>query len=169
MKRKIGLIAIITAIVFGSCNSMSKTADKVQPDSSGSTTPVAAAQDVPYTIAQHYFVNNTYHDGDLVNPKISSQEEFDKLFGPAAVMGKNGPPTNIDFSKQYVIAVIGKLTDRGTSITISSLKQKGNVISLTYKLNEGEKGMSIIRPAILIIVDQKYQGEVKLVESHDQN
>jgi len=43
------------------------------------------------------------------------------------------------------------------------------VISLKYKLNEGEKEMAIIRPVVLVIVDKKYQGEINLVESRDQN
>ena len=170
MKRKTFLMAIAAAIVFHSCNTVSKSADnKKQKDPGGSITAVVVEQDVPYTTAQRYFVNNTYHDGDLVNPKITTHTEFEKFFGAAPVMGKNGQPTSIDFSKQYIVAVMGKLTDRNTSININSLKQKDNVILLNYKVTEGEKESATIRPVLIIIVDNKYQGEIKLVKSSGKN
>jgi len=121
-----------------------------------------AEQDIPYTIAQRYFVNNTYNEGDLVNPKITTREQFRKIFGMATVMGENGKPTVIDFSRQYVLSVIGELTDRKTEISLISLKQNANRILLNYKITEGERESVTIRPVLLLIVDNKYQGEVEL-------
>jgi len=170
MVRKIFSVAAVAAIVFSSCNSTAKnTVNAKQLNTNRSATAITAELDVPFTIANRYFVNNTYNDGDLLNPKISTPEQFKKIFGMATIMGPNGKPTAIDFSRQYVVAVIGKLTDRNTSINMNSLKQKDNGILLTYKVTEGEKGSVTIRPALMIIVDNKYQGEIRLVESRDKN
>jgi hypothetical protein len=163
-------MAVVGAILFSSCNSTAKnTVNAKQRNANDSATAITAEQDIPFTMANRYFVNNTYNDGDLMNPKITTPEQFKKIFGMATVMGPNGKPTAIDFSRQYVVAVIGKLTNRNTSINMNSLKQKDNLISLAYKVTEGEKGSVTIRPALLIIVDNKYQGEIKLIESRDKN
>src|SRR5262245_32199737 len=99
MKTKSGLPALIFVALFAPGNSMMKTGhNKVRQVSNGQVTTVATGRTVPYTIAQRYFVNNTYHDGDLADPKITSQAEFNKFFSAAAIMGKNGRPTKIDFT-----------------------------------------------------------------------
>ena len=165
MINKIFSIAIVGALVFSSCNTTAKNSDNTkqhEPDQAAAA--AAAEQDVPFTIANRYFVSNKYKDGDLKNPKISDQEQFDELFGMATIMGPNGKPTPIDFSRQYVVTVIGELTGRGTEISPVSLKQQADTILLSYKMTEHEKSMVTIRPVLLIIVDNKYQGEVKLVK-----
>lgn len=165
MQSRIFSIMIIAGIAFNSCNATSENSDDTKQRSSNeSTISAPAEQDIPYTVANRYFVNNTYTDGDLKNPKITSGAEFEKLFGAAPIMGPNGKPTVIDYSKEYVLAVIGKLTDKETSIKVNSLKQKGNMIIFSYKINEGEKLSMTIRPALLIIVDNKYQGDIDMME-----
>jgi len=165
MHTRLFSIIIIACTVFGSCNPTSKnTANKEQSSSRESKTSEPAEQDIPYTIANRYFVNNTYKDGDLKNPKITTMEKFDELFGMATIMGPNGKPTPIDFSRQYVLTVIGELSDRGALISPVSLKQRADTIFFSYKTTEGEKSMAVIRPMLLIIVDNKYQGDVKLVK-----
>ena len=165
MVSKIFSIAIVAGIVFSACNTTSKNTDNEKLSGANESTTVAnAEQDIPYTIANRYFVSNTYKDGDLKNPKITTQTQFDALFGMATIMGPNGKPTPIDFSRQYVLGVIGELTDRNTGISLISLKQNANTILLNYKITEGEKSMATIRPMLLIIVDNKYEGDVKLVK-----
>lgn len=118
------------------------------------------SDNIPYTIANRYFVGNDYKNGDLTNPKITSQAGFDKIFHPARIMGIDGKPTPIDFSRQYVLAVILEPTDHKTEIGLTSLKQNNGKIFLNCKINEGEKISATIQPVLLVIVDNKYQGEV---------
>ena len=83
----------------------------------------------------------------------------------AAVMGKDGMPTSIDFTKQYVIAVTLPETDTETDINLVSLKKDTNSdIILTYKVMTGEKRSYTIVPVRLLIVDKKYDGNVKLIK-----
>jgi hypothetical protein len=120
------------------------------------------ARNIPFRIAERYFVNNNVKS--LPSPKITSKEAFFNTFGCAAVMGKNGMPTSIDFSKEYVIAVVKSETDRTTTLNPISLKGNKRNVVFTYRLNVGGKQTYTIRPCLLIIVDKKYAGNVRIRE-----
>jgi hypothetical protein len=117
--------------------------------------------DIPFIEAKNYFVNNTFTSEKITSHKIDNQADFDVIFGVGRVMGENGKPTEIDFSKQFVIAVIGQDTDKSTSFSVATLKSKGKNIVLRYKMVEGEKLTYQIRPFMLLVVDNKYEGELK--------
>lgn len=151
----------ITVLLFFNACSSSKTTDEKKQESL-SQTMKSTESDVPFLEAKNYFVNNTYEDGGLSNPKITTQADFDMIFGMATTMGENGKPTPIDFSKQYVIALIEQKNDRDANIEIKSLKKIGNTITLAYHLAEAQKQTYIIRPFVLLIVDKQYQGSVQI-------
>jgi hypothetical protein len=120
--------------------------------------------DIPYKEATNYFVKNTYKDGDLVQQKISSQSELDKILGLGMTMGENGEKSRIDFSKEYAIVVIGELTNKDNNINIISLKKRNEHIILTYKKSEGDTQTYYMRPVKVILIDNKFQGEVKCLQ-----
>lgn len=119
---------------------------------------------VPFVEANHYFIKNTYQEGDLNHPKITSLLEFERFVGYAPVMGDDGLPTAIDFNKQYVLLVPGHETDKLTTMRPISLTQHDKVITLTYEYHEGAKQTYRMLPFLLLIVDNQYQGEIKLVK-----
>jgi hypothetical protein len=125
----------------------------------------AAGKTLPYVIAQNFFVKNTFQQGMLKNPKITSQMQFEEIFGAGAFMGENGKPTMVDFSKQYVIAVIPATTQNSVTLSAVSLKQSGKTIIFTYAYKEGAKQTFTSQPSLIIVVDKKYTGEVKTVKS----
>ena len=120
--------------------------------------------DIPFTIANPYFVKNTVPQGQLENPKIETIEEFEKYFGSATTMGEDGKPTPIDFNMQFIIAVLGSDTDIETNIVPVSLqKNSQNQIVYTYKIEtKGANRSFTIRPFSIIIVDKSNTGEVVL-------
>lgn len=123
---------------------------------------------IPYITAKRYFVNNTVPDGIFLHPKITSQEAFEKLFGMATVMGKDGTPTPIDFSNQYAIAVINHTTNAHVSMAAKSLIEKNGIITFTYSKTETpSQSLTQYRHCLIVVVDNKYKGEVKIVT--DQN
>ncbi|AEA45717.1 hypothetical protein [Fluviicola taffensis] len=127
------------------------------------------AKKVPYTVAQRYFVNNTVEDGVFFYPKITNQEEFDKLFGMATVMGKNGSPTPIDFSKQYVIAVIDMISNKEVKLEPKSLLKLGTDITFTYlKTEETSTSSTYFRRCLILVVDKKYDGKVTIEDANQQ-
>ena len=125
------------------------------------TQTLSTEGDVAYTEGHNYFVRN---DVTEVPTVITTLEQFERYFGMAAVMGKNGQPTAIDFAKQYVIAVVMPVTDIMTEMSVHSLKQKGDTIVFTYRVKRGEHLSYSMRPMLMIVVDKKYKGEVKVVE-----
>lgn len=115
-------------------------------------------QDVPFTIADYYFVKNDVKT--LPQGIITSQEEFYRYFGEAAVMG--GLPTKINFKKQFVIAVCTPETDCNTTISPLTLKKDGKSLIFTYNVNNGAKMGYLIQPMLLIVVDKKYEAPLKM-------
>jgi hypothetical protein len=121
------------------------------------------ATNIAFVVAKNYFVNNTVKKLD--NPKIETAEKFNEIFGMATTMAKDGKPTEIDFSKQYVIAVVLPETDLSTNINlISLLKNNKNEITLNYKSVVGEKQSFTTIPNFAIIVDKKENGNVTVKE-----
>ena len=118
---------------------------------------------ITFTVAKNYFVKNTIDK--LVNPKIETAEKFNEIYGMATTMGKDGKPTEIDFKKQYVIAVILPETDLMTTIDPVSLQKDDNgKITLTYKKVVGQKQTYTIKPSFEIIVSKTENGTIELKE-----
>ncbi len=122
-----------------------------------------AGSNVNFTVAKNYFFKNGAVIPD--NPKISSADEFQNLFGMAAVMGKDGTPTAIDFSKQFVLAVVLPVTDIYTEVQPVDVKAQDGELVYEYSVKTGEKMSYSMRPMKLIVLDREYDGlKVKMVE-----
>jgi heat shock protein HslJ len=120
---------------------------------------------IPFQIINGYFVKNTFTEDHFPKAKITTQKEFDELFGAAAFMGKNGTPTTINFKQQYVIAITEKETDLNTTITPISLKKIANKILFEYRIISGKQQSYTIKPLTMILVNKKYTGKVETFNS----
>jgi len=160
MTKQFLLLTVSAALLLCSCSSNKKT-EQLKPNTQ---TEIMKPENlnVPFTEAKHYFVRNDYKDGELHFRKITSRDEFDSIFGMAAVMGKDGRPTNIDFSAQYVIALIDKISDRAADIEVINLTKSGETVTVNYSYKEGEKLTFTLRISKILIVDNQYKGEIKL-------
>ena len=121
-----------------------------------------AAEEVTFEVAKNHFFKN---DQTIpASPKITTEEEFSKLFGMATTMGEDGKPTEIDFTKQFVLAIVLPVTDIATEITSVKLEAKGDSLFYTYNVKTGEKQSFTIQPVSIIILDKKYENnEVILI------
>ena len=118
MKKAMILAVVASAAMLSACHTSGKVDNfTIDVDAVSSAT---TAVDVPYKVANGYFVRNDVKK--LPNGKISKQKDFEASFGMAAVMGNDGRPTEIDFDNQYVIAVSKPVTDRFTELEPVSLK-----------------------------------------------
>jgi len=145
MKKQV-FITVMTALLLG-CSGTTKNID---------------SNDIKYSEAKNYYFRN-----DAVapsSPKITSQEQFDELFGAAPVMGTDGEPTQIDFTKQFVIATILPETDCPTEIIPRTLKTSGDSLIFTYKANRREKSTFTMRPIYLLIVDKNNDRHTTIVK-----
>ena len=123
--------------------------------------------EVPYEVAKNYFFKN---DLDVLpaSPKITSEEVFNKLFGLATTMGEDGQPTQIDFAKQFAVAIVLPVTDFATEINPVKLEVAGDSLLYTYQVKTGEKQSYSIQPISIIAIDKKYENkEVVLVNEQE--
>lgn len=164
MKNRIFTALLIPILVCVSCQPNSNSGSSSQQDStlkdSLAETSDKGGLEVSFTEAERYFVNNTYNNTEIDELKIDTQAEFDRVFGMAAVMGEDGTPTSIDFAKEYVLAVIGRVTDKKTTIKANHVFVQDGKVVLKYRLDEGEKLSYTIHPNLIIILDRKYEGTV---------
>ena len=145
MKKVLLAIAVLLGLVACTTNKATSAEKSV------------VSSEVPFTVAEHYFFNKGQ---DIpVNPKITSEELFKQLFGMATVMGENGKPTEIDFSKQFVLAVVLPVTDINTEITPVKVEEKGDTLFYHYDVKTGEKQSFSIQPLSIIILDKKYENK----------
>ena len=112
-------------------------------------------KNVPFTEARNYFVRN-----DVVLPLesnvIESSAQLDSLFGMAAVMGRNGRPTDIDFDREFCVAYVIPPTDTLTEIVPVSVTSKGKELTCSFKIKKGDPITWTIQPFSLIVIDRSY-------------
>jgi len=158
MKRITLSSALILPLVFAtglsSCKSSSEKPTDQQEVQAKSTTPekleeakksptsVPMSELTPATFnavpLKGYFVKNTVSaEKDSQVVLINSQEEFNQSFGVAKTMENTVTP--IDFTKNKVVAIFTKPTDVQTTIDLGKVIIKGEDLTLTYQLKQGEK------------------------------
>ncbi len=113
-----------------------------------------ASNEVAFEVAKNYFFKNNQEIP--ASPKITTAEEFGKLFGMATTMGKDGKPTEIDFTKQFVLAIVLPVTNLATEINPTRIEEKGETLFFFYNAKVGEAQTYSTRPISLIILDKKY-------------
>ncbi len=145
MKIKSWSWAVLVAVVMGlsSCSTSEKT--------------------ISYKEALRYFVRNDVKD---FSPRIiTSDEELNRYFGTAAVMGTQGMPTLINFDKENAIAIIEPETNRDTDIKIESIKKVGNKVVVRYKtLVSGDPRSYTTVPCQLVKINKKYGDNMQFVK-----
>lgn len=117
---------------------------------------------VNYTEVRNYFhINGTTLP---FNQLITTQADLDKYFSPAAVMGKNGEPTKVDFRKQIVMAILLAETDRTAEIKDLKIVDTGkseysgkNELHLKYTVNYGPRQSYVVEPMYLVAINAKYR------------
>ena len=97
------------------------------------------AYQVRYLPLNNYFVRNDIEATKLQKLIITNETDFRSFFGEAAVMGRNGHPTPVNFKTEDVLAVILPETDRSTDVTVLDVLQNGNSVIFNYHVERGEK------------------------------
>jgi len=123
----------------------------------------ATTGEVPYREETHYFVKNNLSEPPM--GKFTSQAQLDSCFGVAAVMGPGGVPEQIDFSREFVIAVSQPVTSVETRIEPVSLRKNGSgSMVLDYRVVRGDDIGYFIQPCLLLVVRGSGQTDVELRE-----
>ena len=143
---KKNLLAFAALILMAACNNK-QAADPIAEGDKPNN-------EVSFEVAKNYFFKNNQEIP--ASPKITTAEEFGKLFGMATTMGENGKPTEIDFTKQFVLAIVLPVTNLATEINPDRLEEKGDTLFYFYDAKVGEAQSYSIQPISLIILDKKY-------------
>lgn len=160
MNKFIGLLCILPLLLMASCVQQSAETKSAEE---AVVNVVPESQDVPYTIAKRYFVKNTVTDFKEV--RIADKETFDKYFGMAAVMGKDGQPTTIDFENEFVIPVVLPKTNHEMQIVPVSLKNNGRgELLFSCRVDTLNEVSYTIRPLLLIVVSKSFDTDNVVVE-----
>lgn len=145
MKNRMIKCAVLIGIAFGvaSCGSTNSS--------------------IGYKEASRYFVRNDVKD---YSPRLlQSAEELNRFFGTAPVMGKDGMPTNIDFQKYNVAALIDKETNVDTDLKVSSIKKVENQVVVKYQvIRKGSPRSFSTVPCRLLLIEKKYGNHVVFVK-----
>ena len=94
-KKYIPIIYLLTLVSFFSTGQIKNT-------------KISKAIDIPFQIINGYFVKNTFTNDHFPKAKITTQEEFDNIFGAAAFMGENGTPTAINCLGNFSIFYLSR-------------------------------------------------------------
>ena len=115
---------------------------------------------VPFEKLEHFF--STTEATSSFTRKIMDEATFDSMFGYGAVMGNQQAP--LDFTKEFVIAVVNPATDEETKLTPVSLVKENGSLVYTYSENIGAKTSSTRKPCLLIRVDKQYDAPLQVVK-----
>ncbi len=156
MKKIVFAMSLMTAVLTAtSCATSKNTSTSKSPNH-----PTAQqlgikteGKEVRYAEARHYFSIAPGNAQQQV--LITSQSQLDSLFSPAAVMGKDGQPTKIDFTRQMAIGMTLPEGNDQRDIRVISLTREGDALRLVYNIKYGELGMSYtIKPMLFLVVDR---------------
>ena len=116
------------------------------------------SENVPYTVAERYFVRNNYKILKKEETIITEKTKFNEIFGIATIMGINGKPTEIDFNWQFVYYIILLETAYETKISVLKLKVNSkNQLVLYYKIKKGRQQSYTTVPNLIIIINNGYK------------
>jgi hypothetical protein len=155
------IILLLAAIISFATKSNNIIKDIKQNKLKELTCTAKQQTDVPYTVATGYITQ--YNFSGTLEKKIITNNDFNNVFQTFYTKQRVG--TAIDFSKQYVIAVVAEELTNGTKfdISVQSLKLKDSIITLTYTQKPGKPIYVSKQNQVffILIVDNKYRGEIK--------
>ena len=136
--------------------------EEVEPWGGDFTFDIEVARRIPSVVGRNYYVLNSLHKGSFTQGVIEDREQFDAIFGPAAVMGAK--PTEIDFERQYVIAVVDNMSDDAVHLNLVSLLEVDGKVVMSYQRERSGKRSYSVRPYLIVIIDRQYFAPVEIVE-----
>ena len=111
------------------------------------------ATPVPFTTLENYFVRNNVDCSKQQRLIIDNKADFERFFGMAAHMG--GMPTEVNWNKQFVIALVMPETNRATSIYPVAVKTTdNNCLVFSYQVKKGDKLSHTMVPFTAVAVNK---------------
>ena len=116
------------------------------------------ATPIPYTTLENYFVRNDVDCSKQQRLIFNTKQEFETYFGMAATMG--GLPTEVNWNKQYVVALVLPETNRATSVEPVAVKvANDNIMVFSYRVKKGDKISHKMVPFTAVAIDKPDSGK----------
>jgi len=148
---KITLLPCVCFCLFAACNTAKKSSENEN-------------QPIAFKEAHNYFLRNDAPE--MVNALFTSQEQFDRFFGCATTMGKDGRPTPINFTKLAAIALVVPATEIATEITPLSVQVQDGKLVCDYEVKRGQNIGYTTQPLKILIIDGKYRDMQVVLREH---
>lgn len=100
----------------------------------------------------HYFErNDSGLTGDTSYLVITSQEDFDKIFAPAATMGGNKYLPKDTFDSHFVVATIYR-SDRLRSYGVRGVSVKNDELYVSYSASDAKQEKASFRSPLILVI-----------------
>lgn len=139
------VMGALLLLVCNSCSFMDKmyAAQKIDE----------VATPIQFTTLENYFVRNDVDCSKQQRLIINNKVDFEKYFGMAAHMG--GMPTEVNWDKQFVVALVMPETKRATSIYPVAVKvTDNNVLVFSYQVKKGDNMSHSMVPFTAVAIDK---------------
>lgn len=162
--RNILMLGLVSLLMLTSCNKKSTQTPIDSKAQNQSMQTDSHTSRIPYQELNNFFVLNTIDNTQVECKKITTQKEFDAVFGQARTMSKESIASVVDFDKSFVLAIIAQPSFKQTFIEILSVKQKNQVLELIYSIeNQSEQRSYQTHDFKAIVIDKKYDMDVKFI------
>ncbi|MBP5560846.1 MAG: hypothetical protein J6X70_03480, partial [Muribaculaceae bacterium] len=140
---QLALVAIVAAMSLTSCDM-----------NFYGGTPTAYGQLDNYYVINDYY-NQYYYDNSASKLVITDSYEFRQVFGQASINNRYGVPTDVDFRREFVVAVILPVTNRYTEIEPVSVNREGDRVYFTYQVYRGAMQSYYTQPFTAVVLDRR--------------
>ena len=140
---QLALVAIVAAMSLTSCDM-----------NFYGGTPTAYGQLDNYYVINDYY-NQYYYDNSASKLVITDSYEFRQVFGQASINNRYGVPTDVDFRREFVVAVILPVTNRYTEIEPVSVNREGDRVYFTYQVFRGAMQSYYTQPFTAVVLDRR--------------
>lgn len=127
-----------------------------------------AAGAAPFERYTSYFErNDSGLSGEASYLAFSSQDQFDRVFGPAATMGRNSFLPRNSFPGKIVVAAVHRGSYLTTYDSIAAEPQD-QVLYIRYTVKKGTPGSAVFHSPLILAIDAAHFSKVVFVENGKQ-
>ena len=150
----LAFVSICFYLIF-SCNANQKQTKSALP----------SIDSISFKKAENYFVKNTFNTNKTCYLKINKLDSFNQIFGMATTMHQNGKPTEINFSKEFVYAIIEPVGPYFIQYKNPRLYKVNQTLKLVYTTQKQDAESTLMQPCLLLIMDKQFEQDSIMVET----
>lgn len=151
MKKRTWILVALLWLSLVACSAKRSRGVGMPENHALSEMPTVTIVEPEYRVAEGYFVA-----ADSIPLVIKSQAELERYLGMATTMDER--PTEIDWDKEFVVAITRRETWQAENIKLMQLYAKADTLYLQYEtpLQMDTQGFSV-RPLLVLILPRAYE------------